>query len=186
MRVLIDVDGPVADLMDGLEKFIRERTGHELKPNTSLTHRISRSPVHAELNELIDLDRCLHDFLSLPDVYQEYVLPVPDSVESIHRLKFSGYELGFVTATLWTAPSSYSSKMRWLDKHFPGIPMLAVSSSEKHWVTGDYAIDDRYDTCFRWGLEGVKPFLFRRSWNEAPPGVKSYDWKEIMDEFATL
>lgn len=184
MRLLIDVDGVVADLMDGFEQFLFERTGYLLRPNLSTTHRISRSPAHAEMNERFDLDARLTEFLALPNVYEDYVKLVPGVKESIDALYEVGHEIGFVTATLWTAPESYGSKMRWLDRLFPEIPMLSVGSGEKHWVTGDFAVDDRFDTCLRWRLAGVTPLLFRRPWNEAPPGTRSYDWKEIMDELA--
>lgn len=183
MRLLLDVDGVVADLMDGFERFFLNRTGELLRPNLSVTHRISHSPAHAELHARYDLDQQLTDFLALPNVYHDYVELVPGAKESIDSLYRAGHEIGFVTATLWTAPESYGSKMRWLDELFPEIPMLSVGSGEKHWVTGDYAVDDRYDTCLRWSQAGVTPLLFRRPWNEAPPGTRSYDWKEIMDEF---
>lgn len=184
MRVLIDVDGVVADMMDGFEAFLWETTGELLQPNLSTTHHITESPNHAEMHARIDLNRQLDLFLSLPDVYQEYVALVPGAKESIDRLYSAGHEIGFVTATLWTAPVSYVSKLRWLNEHFPGIPMLSVGSREKHWVSGHFAIDDRFDTCERWLDAGVTPLLFRRPWNGAPLGTKTYDWKEITDEFA--
>ncbi len=181
MRYLVDVDGVVADLMGGFERFFLERTGERIDSSLSTTHSISKSPAHANLNSRFDLKRLVDQYLGLPDVYQDYIGLVPDASWAIRELDRRGHEVGFVTAILKAAPSSYVSKARWLDEHFPGIPLLTAASEEKHWVTGDRAIDDRYDTCFRWEQVGVRTLLFRRSWNEAPPGTRSYDWREIVD-----
>jgi len=180
VRFLIDVDGPVANLMDGFATFFWNVTSERLDPFRSSTHRISQSPELADLHARFDLDALLTEFLSIRDVYQRFVPLTHGAWESIHDLLELGHEVGFVTATLKTAPSSYASKLLWLRDIFPDVPMLAVAADQKHWVTGDYAIDDRYDTCLRWRLEGVTPLLFRLPWNEAPPNEPSYDWKEIM------
>lgn len=182
MRILIDVDGVVADLMKGFDLWMRARHGVSLGVENMVTHRISLSPNHRELHAALDLDIMLRDFLSTPNVYQDWVEPIDHACTAITTLRAKGHELGFVTATLHSAPSSYGSKLRWLNDTFGRIPMLCVQSGEKHWVSGDYAIDDRYDTCERWRASGVTPLLFRQTWNEAPPGTKAYDWKEILDE----
>lgn len=183
MRVLIDVDGVVADLMGGWANFFYDRTGEYLVPEKSLRYHIAESEFHADLHRRFDLDRQLVDFLSEPDVYQRYVHPIEGAVPAIDALVDAGrYQLGFVTATLKKAPSSYESKMRWLEDYWPGVPMLAVGAHEKHWVSGDYAIDDRYDTIIRWQDAGVRSLLFRQPWNEAPHGTPTYNWKEILRE----
>ena len=184
MRILVDVDGVVADLMGGFERFFLEETGRRIDTRKSTTHRMSRAPEFIDLHREIDLDDMLHRFLSVPDVYQNYVELIPDAHESIEYLLDEGHVLGFVTATLWSAPCSFESKFDWLNSIFPYVPMLSVGSAEKHWVTGDYAIDDRYDTCTRWENAGVRPLMFRQPWNEAPAGTPSYDWRGIVAEIA--
>lgn len=180
-RYLVDVDGVIAELMDGFERFFLERTGHWLRPNTSTVHSISESPAHQELHSMFDLNSYLEQFLNLPNAYQDYVEPVPNAPWAIAELIASGAEVGFVTAIHKRSPASYGSKQRWLEQWFPDVSMLTASATRKGWVRGDRAIDDRYDTCMRWEAEGTPSYLFRRSWNEAPPGTPSYDWLEIIN-----
>lgn len=209
MMFLVDVDGVVADLMGtrlpngtlmgkgGFERFFEERTnGGILLARRSTTHSIARAPELAELNRAFNLERMFTEYLSLPDVYQDYVdvigsydLPSPssefsDARDAITRLMDLGHGVVFVTAVWERAPSSYDSKRRWLAEHFPGNPMIVASSQCKHMVRGNVAIDDRYDTCKRWIQSGnvSRVILFNQPWNEAPPDTtyRYNDWDEIV------
>lgn len=182
--MLVDVDGVVADLMGGFERFIRDRYSLELRPWEITAFHIAKSLAHVELHERIDLDRNLTEFLALPDVYQDYVHPVPGAEEAIPCLVAAGIDIGFVTATLHESPESYASKYRWLTTRFGRLPVISCPSGQKHWFAADYGIDDRGDTCERWRSVGIRPLLFRQPWNEVPPGTKAYNWKEIVDELA--
>jgi len=181
MRLLVDVDGVVADLMGGFDRFIRAKHGLELRPREITTFHIPRSPAHRELDERICLDTNLAEFLALPDVYQDYVDPIPGARSALAAIRDAGHEVGFVTATLHDSPESYASKYRWLDKHFGRVPVISCPSGQKHWFVADYGTDDRWDTCERWAAAGVKPLLFRQPWNEAPPGTPSHDWAGICE-----
>jgi 5'(3')-deoxyribonucleotidase len=176
---LIDVDGVVADLMSGFEVFFLERHGTVLRHWESDRHRIARSTAHRELHERFDLDRQLTDYLSIPDVYQRYIPPISGSQRVITRMIELDDDVRFVTAILHKAPSSFASKLEWFEEHFPGIPMMTADSHSKHWVVGDYAIDDRFDTCSRWEASGTKALLFQQPWNEAPEGTPRYRWEDI-------
>lgn len=167
--------------MRGFNRFVWETRGWSIDAMQSTTHRISRSPLHAQAHAALDLDACLAEFLDLDDVYRRYVPLIDGAFDSVHELG-TRHEVAFVTATLWESPMSFGSKLMWLDDHFPGVPMISVGAEHKHWVAGDFAIDDRHDTCVRWTSAGVKTFLFRQPWNEAPPGTPTYEWKEITDE----
>lgn len=181
MRVLVDVDGVVADLMGGFERYIRERHGLELRPREITVHRISMSPAHRELHERIDLNLQLERFLAVDDVYDRYVEPITGAVETVLDMHDAGHEVGFVTATLHESPESYAPKYRWLARHFGRMPVISCPAGQKHWFRAHYGIDDRYDTCQRWSQAGITPLLFRQPWNEAPPGTAGLDWSEIRD-----
>lgn len=181
MRVLIDVDGVVADLMGGFEHFIRERHGLELYPREITTFHIVKSPAHEWLHAKIDLDTQLADFLAHPNCYG-HVDVIDGSQIVIDGFLKQGFEIAFITATLKESPESYAPKFRWLAKHFPGVPVISCPSGQKHWLKADFGIDDRFDTCQRWSSAGTTPLLFRQPWNEAPEGVRSFNWWEIADE----
>ena len=184
MRVLIDVDGVVADLMGGFAHFIRERHGLELSPWKITTFNIPRSPAHQALHARIDLEKQLQDFLALPNCY-EHVDVIEGSQVALDYFLKEGFQLAFITATLKESPESYAPKFRWLAKNFPGIPVISCPSEQKCWFQADYGIDDRYDTCHRWLCSGVTPLLFRQPWNEAPGGERSFNWSEIADELCS-
>lgn len=179
MRVLVDVDGVVADLIGGFERFVFDKYRLELCPWAITRFHIPESPAHRELHERIDLSANLAEFLALDDVYERYVHPVPGSQDAIQELQAAGVELAFVTATLHESPESYASKYRWLTKRFGRLPVISCPSDQKHWFSADYGIDDRGDTCARWSKHGVQPLLFRQPWNEVPEGTQTYDWGEI-------
>lgn len=179
MRLLIDVDGVVADLMGGFERFIWGKYRLDLRPREITTFHLAKSPAHQELHARIDLDRQLADYLALPNVYEDYVSMVPGSQAAIRELQHAGVDMAFVTATLHESPDSYASKYRWLFKRFGRIPVISCPSGQKHWFRADYGIDDRADTCERWREAGVHPLLFRQPWNEAPEGTPTYDWEAI-------
>lgn len=179
MRVLVDVDGVVADLMGGFELFIRDRFRLELRPREITTFKIVNSPAHQQLHGQVDLNRQLADFLALPNVYHDYVDLVPGAQAGILELIDAGVEVAFVTATLHESPESYASKYRWLTKRFGRMPVISCPAEQKHWFTADYGVDDRADTCDRWRDAGIRPLLFRQPWNEAAEGTRTYDWEEI-------
>lgn len=184
MRVLIDVDGVVADLMGGFEHFIQMEHGLELRPREITTFHIARSPAHATLDAKLDLDRQLADFLALPNCY-DHVDVIEGAAEAIDTFLENGFEMAFITATLKESPESYAPKFRWLTKNFFGIPVISCPSEQKCWFQADYGIDDRYDTCQRWLKSGVTPLLFRQPWNEAPFTARRFNWSEITDELCS-
>lgn len=179
MRVLVDVDGPVADLMCGFEHYVWDKYRLELRPREITTFHPADSPAHQELHARIDLDRNLASFLAEDDVYERFVPLIPGAQDGIRELEAAGVELAFVTATLHESPESYAPKYRWLGKRFGRIPVISCPSGQKHWFRADYGIDDRGDTCARWRAAGVHPLVFRQPWNEVPEGTPRYDWEGI-------
>lgn len=172
---LVDVDGVVADLMGGFDRWLNEVHGERIPKELITKFNIPTSPALAELHAKVDLGTALARFLAVPEVYEEYVDPVEGAIDALREIS-SKVETVFVTATLKEAPESYVSKFNWCKKHFGEIPMIAAPSRYKHAVTGRWIIDDRWDTCERCAGQGVKPLLFGAPWNEAPEHVTRYDW----------
>lgn len=200
--LLCDVDGVVADLVGGMRRWLNRTYQLDFDPIDVLYHdRMGRSPGLKDLNEKLkrwfpeeaDAEyngfggafRC---FMKDREVYGEYVVPINGSVEAIAALRHA-YDIVFVTALMKSARDHFRSKMEWIERWFPGIPIITAPSGEKWRVRGNpsgrtYAVDDRFDTCTRWADNGVISFLYRQPWNEAPAGTKNFDWAEI--EWALL
>ncbi len=188
-RILCDVDGVVADIMSGFIVFVHEKTGETFTYQDITCFHIERSPSLHAIHNKWDLRSLLHGYLSLPDTYAQYAILENGAADAIDRLRFD-YEIAFVTSVS-SYPDSIASKVRWLDRNFHGIPIITASSGLKHWVAGDIAIDDRYDTIERFTRLGrsssdrmVNPrgLLFGQPWNEAPYGLKSWTWEDIERE----
>lgn len=180
IKMLVDVDGVVADLMLGFSRWLDERHGEHLDVSKITCFNIPRSPALRKLHDRVDLDRCLDSFLGTDNVYETYVTPVSGAVEALKSLS-ELVEPVFVTATLKNAPQSYVSKFRWCRERFGDLPMIACPSQLKMMVRGVIGIDDRWDTCERWRGQSMFALLFRAPWNEAPSNEKSHDWPEIID-----
>lgn len=179
VRMLIDVDGVVGDLMGGFIRYLADEHIH-ITRDLITRHKIHKSPGLSSICKIYDLDGALTRFLQIKDVYQRFVTPLPRSVQAIESLR-EIVEPIFVTAVLKTAPSSYESKFLWCREHFGDVPFYAVPSTDKHSVAGVFAVDDRYDICERYERSGKKTFLYGQPWNEAPPAVQAYGWPGIVE-----
>lgn len=196
--ILVDADGVLADLVGGMRRFVNQTYGHDFDPNDVVFHnRMGRSP------KLSDLDQKLREYFPVEadeeyngfggafrcfmkdrDVYGRWIDPIPGAVETIAALRTS-YDVVVVTAMMKSARDHYRSKMEWLERWFPAVPIITADASQKFRVTGDYAIDDRYDTCQRWWTAGVDARVFRQPWNEIPVGligVETWDWNKLKED----
>lgn len=178
MRTLLcDVDGCAADLIGGFIEYFENRFGIVI-PYISITRfHMDNSPELQWLVEAYDLYGVFEEFMALPNVYQDYVHPIPGS--GILNMIQGEIEPVFITATMKKVPESYTSKVRWLHERFPDIPVVSCPAGLKYKFRADWIIDDRYDTCAKFEEVGTKPLLFRQPWNEAPDGVDAYDWDAI-------
>lgn len=193
---LSDVDGCVADLVGGMRKWVYDKFGFDFDPSEVIYHnQMGRSPGLLDLNE--ELSRWFPGdsagdnrgfggaftcFMRDPNVYMRWIDPIPGSADAIAELR-QKYNVVFVTALMKSARDHFRSKMEWLERWFPEIPIITCPSGEKHLVRGAFAVDDRYDTCLRWSTAGTPAFLFKQSWNEVPPGaaIDRHDWASISN-----
>lgn len=196
--IAVDVDGVVADLMGGMRRFTVREFAVDFNVSDIVYHdRMGRSPGLAEAHEKLlkwfpqEADeeyngfggafRC---FMKDPSVYSTYVEPIKGSVDAIASIR-DQYDVLFVTALMKSARDHFRSKMEWIERWFPGIPIITAPSGEKWRVYADFAVDDRYDTCERWWRRGVNAMVFRQSWNEIPPharaGTLTWDWGSIKE-----
>lgn len=195
--LLLDVDGVVADMVGGLRKWTNEEFGIDFRPDWIVYHdRMGRSPRMAEVNEQFlkwfpqsadeeyyGFGGAFRCFMKDRDVYGTWINPIRGAVDVVANLR-QQYEIVFVTALMKSARDHFRSKMEWLERWFPGIPIMTSPSGEKWRVgePGDFAVDDRYDTCMRWiTRKGARAMVFRQTWNEIPDGVSiaTYDWTMI-------
>jgi 5'(3')-deoxyribonucleotidase len=193
--LLCDVDGCTADLVGGMSKWLHHQFGFQFDPGEVIYHdRMGRSPKLLDLNEELarwfpgdgDGDNrgfggAFTCFMRDPNVYTRWIDPVVGSVDAIAHIR-QRYDVVFVTALMKGARDHFRSKMEWIERWFPEVPIMTSPSGQKFRVRGTFAVDDRYDTCDRWNRNGTPALLFKQSWNEIPPGVvvTRHDWASIV------
>lgn len=198
--VLCDVDGVAANLIGGMRKWVNHQFGLDFDVSEVVYHNdMGRSPLLADLND--ELSRWFPGdkdgdnrgfggaftcFMRDSNVYTRWVDPIPGVVDAIAQIR-QRYDVVFVTALMKGARDHFRSKMEWIERWFPNIPIITSPSGEKQRVGGTYAIDDRYDTCRNWLDSGNirDVFLFKQSWNEIPVNVfgwRGIEWDEIVPE----
>lgn len=194
--LLSDVDGCTADLVGGMAKWLDNQFGLQFDPSEVIYHdRMGRSPKLHDLNEELTKwfpgDQSGNDrgfggaftcFMRDPNVYTRWIDPVPGAVDAIAHIR-QRYDVVFVTALMKSARDHFRSKMEWLERWFPNLPIMTSPSGEKFRVHGTFAVDDRYDTCMRWIQNGTAALLFKQSWNEIPYGstIVRHDWTSIVN-----
>lgn len=190
--LLSDVDGVTADLVGGFRKWMNEYFGFDFDPKEVVYHNnMGRSPKLHDLNEElrrwfpgdedgddVGFGGAFTCFMRDPNVYMNWVDPIPGSVDAVAEIR-EEYNVVFVTALMKRARNHFRSKMEWIERWFPNIPVITAPSGEKWRVGGTYAVDDRYDTVQRWRKAGVQALMYGQSWSEAPDNWPGHDWKSI-------
>lgn len=194
--LLSDVDGCTADLVGGLRKFINDQYGFDFEPSEVIYHNdMGRSPGLLDLNEELKhwfpgtgpdagFGGAFACFMRDPNVYTRWVDPVEGSVDAIAEIR-EKHDVIFVTALMKRARDHFRSKMEWIERWFPNLPIITCPSGDKPRISGTYAVDDRYDTCQNWINSGniQDVFLYKQPWNEiAAAGWNPVDWTEIVEE----
>lgn len=199
-RLLVDVDGVVADLVPSFVNWANRRFDLHVSPEHITFHNdMGRSPALRDVDEWLRRNHypesqgvkrsdsgwggAFLEFMRTPEVYTRHVMVNFDGWTAVDLLR-KRCDVAFVTALMKRANGHIPDKLDWLGRNFPGIPIMTVPSELKHWVQGRYAIDDRWDTCARWLSHGTYAYTLRRPWSELPPGEKGFTWAEIVQDIS--
>lgn len=186
--ILCDVDGVVAGLMEGFSDWLDSYRLPRLDPEKLTLFDIRRAALTPELTELDlvlrergwpkegadgGLNAAFMSFMNT-DAY-DWVKPIPGAQDGIAELQEED-NVYFVTALMEACPDHVPSKLRWMKQYFPTVPAFTSPSKLKQQISGHVGVDDRYDTCMRWAAKGLRTFMYKQAWNEAPADHPSYTW----------
>lgn len=181
--VLLDVDGVLCDFMGPLVAEINVQLGTTFK-REDVTCWNPRDALGLT-NKQID---AVYDMTARAPGWCRTLEPYSGAVEGFHRLKEVA-NIHIVTTPFHTSKTWMSERTEWLKQYFDVKPEDITFTSRKEWISADYLVDDKAETCLQWDLQyhGV-PILWDTPHNRqlqdngwCVSRVKS--WDELMSIF---
>lgn len=162
MKILIDMDGVVADFVGGILNRLGKKS-----PYTDASKLGDKGWDIVKLLEIepsVFWDACDANFWLTLD-------KTPEADRIIEECYNHSDELCFLTSPCRT-PGCMDAKVAWADWHFPGIPILLSRAVKgglppKSFVASplNYLIDDNSDNVDSFVNSGGQAFLLPRPWN---------------------
>lgn len=139
MRVLLDVDGVVSDILGGLKKDLQLETDlNKVKSWHFISHFTDSE------KDLISKRMRSFDFWN--------GLPLVEGAkEGVSLLRKAGHEIVWVTATYTGCDRWGHARMDWLARHFDANFRDIIMTHSKHLVQGDVFVDDKIEAVRAWG-----------------------------------
>lgn len=170
MRILMDVDGVVADFTGHLLGCLSLRD--KSVPSVEDIDTWDLKP-HFTENQWKAVKQMLCDFCFW------FSLPVIEGAQDgIERLK-SEHEVVWVTSSYDSCPSWLHIRKQWLKKNFGAKSDEIVITSNKSLVAGDILVDDKPENIKRWQQHGVC-YIFDAPYNRNIGGYRVADWPDLV------
>lgn len=137
MKILLDVDGVVADTMGHLFELM-ELSEEKIK-------RIRSWNVFKDMDEE-DAKRG-REIMNTPRFWE--TLPLVDGAKrGVRELKYLGNRITWLTSPYDSCPDWGGIRNSWIRKHFGGDPVIIEKDKEK--IDGKILIDDKPDNISKW------------------------------------
>ena len=171
-RICVDMDEVVADAL----------AEHLARYNRDHGENITRADLKGKwLRDIVSPDRhaLLENYFRAEDFFEDLAV-MPESQRVLEHLQ-QHYEIFIATAAM-EVPTSFSSKYRWLARHFPFIPAShIVFCGDKSILRADYLIDDNPRQLRRFHGEGI---LYSSPHNALVTEFRRVDnWPEVEQLF---
>lgn len=153
MRLFIDMDGVLVDLMAGWMPYLNEVTGKDIKVEDinvwgvedvwSIPFSKARKPLHG------------------PSFWED-LSPYPGAVDFVETLDAMGHTVYIASSPFPSDNCAWGKKM-WLEDHMPFLPYnRLVLIHDKQLLRGDMLIDDKPENLVAFKGHRV---LFNQPWN---------------------
>jgi len=176
-RVLLDVDGVIADLVQLMVNAVRNL---KLK-DISISWRPTKWDVAKELGLTNKQEDAVYEVLRLPGS-ANMLLPFPGAVQGVKRIA-SLFDVAFVTAPVEGSATWCFDRIEWLVKHFgDDLGNRWVFTDHKYLVYGDFLVDDKPENCleFKQAWPGSVPIRWLSPGMAVQEGlIHVSTWKEV-------
>lgn len=173
MRIAIDVDDVLNDLMGEVLRLFNAQCGKQYKLDDFTAYDLDRCIDRQDANQL-------KKYFNLPMIWDN-LEPIDGAVESVCMLVTEGHDVYLVTNH---QPDSYGMKFEWIRRHFPFVkPENIACMAAKGILNVDVMIEDKLETLLSGGC--YERVLRNKPWNQYDKdyirGVyRCDDWNQIM------
>jgi 5'(3')-deoxyribonucleotidase len=180
MRILVDMDGVVADLISGWIANIYQYW-NKLPESTHSYNVVEWYPT---LNQHQVMSCLNYDSFRKAPVIEE-------AQQSIEGLILQGHEIRFATTIYPDLAFAYEAKCEWVKEHFPSLidNIIVFSSRHKTEIRSEVLIEDHPKTCADFKALGGTPILFSQPWNAKYEldGIQRVDnWPQVLDTIGQI
>jgi 5'(3')-deoxyribonucleotidase len=176
-RILLDVDGVVADYVARYLQVVQHVTGRCFAEQD-----VTQWNIAAALGLTDQEESRVHEITARPGFCSDLV-PYPGARAAVQQLARQ-HTIVWLTTPSESSPTWRQDRRLWLVRHFGKLGDTVVQTHQKQTVAGDLLVDDRVDNCIRWARvhPSGRAVLWTRPWNAAaqPPGVwRASNWNVI-------
>lgn len=176
-RVLLDVDGVVADFVQLMVNAVRNLKLRDIP----LNWRPTKWDVAKELGLTNKQEDEVYEVLRLPGS-ANILHPFPGAVQGVKRIA-SLFDVAFVTAPVGGSQTWCYDRMEWLERHFGAeLGSRWVFTDHKYLVYGDFLVDDKPENCldFKEAWPGSVPIRWQSPGMSVHEGIIHVStWKEV-------
>jgi 5'(3')-deoxyribonucleotidase len=166
-KILVDVDGPAADMVGDLFERMDGDLKKEDFPDWDIFDAMTKEQREQAYSILQD-----------PSFWAN--LPLVDgSKKAIKHLKDFGHKIVWVTAP-WSSCFGWDNARRyWIEKNFGDDSV--ITASDKEHTTGDVFIDDKPDNidAMKKAHPNMKVFIFDTPHNKKYTGAPRFTWADV-------
>lgn len=170
MKILVDMDGVIADFEGGFLKLWRE--AHPNKPFIPIEQRTTFYLAEQYSTDLKDYVR---EIFSSPNFFRS-LEPINGGIEALNELKKVGHEVFICSSPLTSYRNCVLEKYEWIETHL-GKEWVnnIILSKDKTMIKGDLLIDDRPSVkgCDTPSWEHI---VYDQPYNRTEIGKRRLDW----------